>query len=138
MTAAQFAAYQVIVIGDPHCDSDGGFPYGADVNQSVWEGVVQATDGNKVIVGTDAAFHNDYTTQRGDPLIKNGIAFAGNRPGSTGAYVDLSCFYGGDSAGTPVPLLDGLSTALTLLSTTANIPITGSLTHPSPEVSPMS
>ena len=109
MTPAEFAAYQVIIIGDPHCDADGAFPYGADANQSVWEGVVQATDGNKVVVGTDPVFHNDYSTQRGDLLIRNGIAFAGSRPGSTGAYIDLSCFYEGDNPGTAVPILDGLS-----------------------------
>ena len=109
MSAAQFAAYQLLIIGDPHCDYDTAFPYGADANQSVWAGAVQSSNGNKVLIGTDPVFHNDYTTHRGDLLLKNSFAFAGGRTGSTGVSIDLSCFYGSSSAGTPVPLLNGLT-----------------------------
>jgi RHS repeat-associated protein len=110
MTSSDFAAYNVVIIGDPYCDYNAtAFPYGADVNQSVWEGVVQASGGNKVLIGTDPVFHNDYTTRRGDKLIANGIAFAGAKSGATGAYIDLSCAYESAADGTPVPLLDGLS-----------------------------
>lgn len=109
MTAAQFASYRLLIIGDPHCDYDGSFPYGADANQSVWEGVVQSSNGNKVLIGTDPVFHNDYSTHRGDLLLRNSFAFAGGRTNATGVSLDLSCFYGGSAPGTPVPLLNGLT-----------------------------
>ena len=109
MTAAQFASYRLLIIGDPHCDYDGSYPYGADANQSVWEGVVQSSNGNKVVIGTDPVYHNDYSTHRGDLLLENSFAFAGGRTNATGVSIDLSCFYGGSSPGTPAPLLNGLT-----------------------------
>ena len=114
MTAAQFAAYQVLIIGDPHCDSSllappDGYPYGADVNQSTWEPVVMSSGGNKTLIGTDPTFHNS-SHPGAATLEKNGIAFAGAVAGATGAYIDLSCAYDHSANGTPVPLLDGLST----------------------------
>ena len=106
MTAAQFAQYQVVIIGDPTCGFDN---FEAAVsNQSTWEPVVMSSGGNKVLIGTDPTYHT-YGGHPGDVLEKNGIAFAGAQAGATGAYVDLSCTYSGASPGTPVPLLDGLS-----------------------------
>ncbi len=112
MTAAQFAAYQVIIIGDPTCGDTVSAGSVAQSNASVWEPVVMNSGGNKVLIGTDPTFHNDGPTgtRRGDLLEANGIAFAGAVPGATGAYVDLSCTYDSTPAGTPVPILDGLST----------------------------
>jgi hypothetical protein len=112
MTAAQFSAYQVLILGDPNCDAAiGNFPYGADANASTWQGVVASSSGNRVLIGTDPTLHNDGPTgtQRGDLLEKNGIAFAGAKSRATGAYIDLSCAYDAAAFGTAVPFLDGLS-----------------------------
>jgi hypothetical protein len=107
MTAAQFRAYQVIIIGDPTCGSEG--ITAAVTNETTWEPVVMKSGGNKVLIGTDPTFH-DGSHPAAAQLEKNGIAFAGKRAGATGAYVDLSCAYDVSNAKTPVPLLDGLST----------------------------
>lgn len=106
MSAADFAKYQVVVIGDPTCGFD-NFE-AAVTNETTWEPVVMGSGGNKVIIGTDPTFHQ-YAHTNAYQLQKNGIAFAGAVGGATGAYVDLSCTYTGASPGTPVPLLDGLS-----------------------------
>jgi hypothetical protein len=108
MTAAQFGQYQVVIIGDPTCGGTGAFQAAVN-NESTWEPVVMSSGGNKVLIGTDPTFHT-YGGHPGDVLEKNGIAFAGAQAGATGAYVDLSCAYSSASPGTPVPLLDGLST----------------------------
>lgn len=112
MTAADFAKYQVLIIGDPTCGdtTDGA----AATNKSVWQGVVMASGGNRVIIGTDPTYHNGEDTggghtAKGAELEQNGIAFAGAVSGATGAYVDISC----ESVflDTPdYPFLDGLST----------------------------
>jgi hypothetical protein len=111
MTAAQFAQYQVLIIGDPTCDASGSSFAAAASNEGTWEPVVMSSGGNKVLIGTDPTFH--YTTgsaPHAPKLEANGVAFAGAITGATGAYVDLSCGYDNSSAGTAVPLLDGLST----------------------------
>jgi hypothetical protein len=112
MTAAQFRAYQVLIIGDPDCDSSvGGASFAAALkNQTTWEPVVMNSGGNKVLIGTDPTFHLFGGHTAAATLEGNGIAFAGKRAGATGAYVDLSCAYDSTAAKTPVPLLDGLST----------------------------
>jgi hypothetical protein len=114
MTAADFAKYQVIVIGDPSCDDTVDTDTVAYANRAVWEPVVMGSGGNKVLIGTDPTFHNgestDLGTARGDLLEKNGIAYAGAVSGATGLYMDLSCTYDSTPAATPVPILDGLST----------------------------
>src|SRR5260370_7354254 len=75
--------------------------------------------GNKVLTGTDAPLHNTGPggTQRGDLLEAKAMAFAGAVAGATGAYVDTSCEFSSSDpvdgvapAGTPVPIMDGLST----------------------------
>ncbi|MCA9290691.1 MAG: hypothetical protein KDA25_06160 [Phycisphaerales bacterium] len=98
MTAAQFSAYRCIIIGDPTC----GFlsPVIAG-NACTWNAAV---DGNVVIIGTDPTFH---AVQGGQQLIDSAIAFAAANPGETGAYICLSCAYGGALPGTPVPELAG-------------------------------
>jgi hypothetical protein len=109
MTAAQFAAYQVLIIGDAECPTATDFT-AAVTNASTWEPVVMKSGGNKVIIGTDPVFHqNDGSGANAWRLIKNGIGYAGQRAGATGAYVDLSCAYNSVAADTAVPLLDGLS-----------------------------
>jgi hypothetical protein len=114
MTAAQFASYQVLIIGDPDCAPYDGIGYqfqAAVTNESTWEPVVMASGGNKVLIGTDPTFHwYGGSGPNANILEENGIAYAGAVAGATGAYVDLSCTYSSVSPGTAVPLLDGLST----------------------------
>lgn len=110
MTASQFGAYQVLIIGDPTCGGQDAFQAAID-NASTWEPVVMSSGGNKVLIGTDPTFH--YTVGSGpnaNILEKNGIAFAGAQAGATGVYYDLSCAYSSSAPGTPLPFLDGLST----------------------------
>ena len=135
MTASQFAAYQALVIGDPTCQGDESYA-AAQTNASVWEPVVMASGGNKVLIGTDATFHNTGPggTRRGDLLEAKGIAFAGAVAGATGAYVDTSCEFStsdpGDSAappGTAVPIMDGLSTHGPHQFTAGGAPCAGSI-----------
>jgi hypothetical protein len=110
MTAAQFAQYQVIIIGDPTCQGTNSFA-AAVTNESTWEPVVMKSGGNKVLIGTDPTYHYTYGEAPNAPKLEaNGIAYAGKIPGATGAYVDLTCAYDSSPVHTPVPLLDGLST----------------------------
>jgi Concanavalin A-like lectin/glucanases superfamily len=114
MTAAQFAAYQVIIIGDPTCTASTASFAAATANQSVWEPVVMSSGGNRVIIGTDPTYHNQFGAgggfhNGGEKLEQAGIGFAGTQTGATGAYIDLSCTYTAGAANTPVPILDGLS-----------------------------
>ena len=111
MTAAQFAKYRVLIIGDPTCDPSGNSFAPALANKATWEPVVMKSGGNKVLIGTDPTYHfTNGSAPHGDVLERNGIAYAGKVAGATGAYVDLSCAYEGSPAKTPVPLLNGLST----------------------------
>jgi hypothetical protein len=117
MTAAQFRSYQLIIIGDPTCDASippGASWAAADANQAVWEPLVLSSGGNVTLIGTDPVFHNKFgsggaSTGGALRLVNGGLAFAGNIAGATGAYVDLSCAYSGSAVGTPVPLLDHLT-----------------------------
>lgn len=110
MSAVQFAAYQVVIIGDAECPEGNDFA-AAVSNETVWEPVVMSSGGNKVVIGTDPTFHTSNASAPNAPVLEaNGIAFAGKIPGATGAYIDLSCAYESATANTPVPLLDGLST----------------------------
>lgn len=114
MSAADFAKYQVLIIGDPTCGNTVGVGTAADINKSVWQPVVMASGGNRVIIGTDPTFHNgEFTgtgTAKGAELEQNGIAFAGAVAGATGAYVDISCFAPGYEGSPDYGFLDGLST----------------------------
>jgi hypothetical protein len=110
MSAADFAAYQVLVIGDPTCGDTTSPGTTADTNKAVWQPVVMGSGGNRVIIGTDPTYHNDGSVHRGDLLERNGIAFAGAKAGATGAYIDISCASAYSNAGTPYTFLDGLTT----------------------------
>ena len=77
MTAAQFAAYQVIIIGDPTCGDATNFQ-AASSTRDVWEPVVMSSGGNKVLIGTDPTYHYRAAGHpNGNLLGKNGIAYAG-------------------------------------------------------------
>jgi lysophospholipase L1-like esterase len=101
-SAVEFSAYRALVLGDASCAGD---PHAAEVTARVWGPQV---DGNVMVVGTDPVFHDD---QGGRRLTDAGIAYATDRPGKTGAYIALSCYFHGSPSATPVPLLDGLSRA---------------------------
>jgi RHS repeat-associated protein len=98
MTAAQFSAYRAIILGDPTCGDESAVA-AAEANASVWGPVI---NGNIEIVGTDPVFHGfNVVPQRG-------VDFATGRANTTGAYIDLSCYFEGTSPQTHVSLLDGL------------------------------
>ncbi|PVG82203.1 hypothetical protein DDE18_11915 [Nocardioides gansuensis] len=102
MTAAQFDAYDAIVLGDPNCGAS--VPAAAEANAAVWSSVV---DGNVIAIGSDETFHE---TQGGDQLMASAAAFTVAQPGKTGAYISLSCYYHDTAPNTPVPLLSGFGT----------------------------
>lgn len=104
MTAAQFAAYRAIILGDPTC---GGTPPAvATANAAVWNGTV---NGNVIVIGTDPNFHALYSAGSGGAvMIDKGVGYAVDQAGKTGAYVDLSCYYGSSPKNTPVPMLAGI------------------------------
>ena len=101
MTAAQFATYRAIILGDPRCGNVAAVS-AATTNAGVWGPLVT---GNVIIIGTDPVFHQPPASGNGKILTEKGIAFAVNQVGKTGAYITLSCYYG-DPALNPVPLLD--------------------------------
>jgi cysteine-rich repeat protein len=67
--------------------------------------------GNVIVAGTDPAYHSPFGFEPqatgGIALTRGAIAFAAAVPGATGAYVSLSCYYGGGP--NPVPLLEELA-----------------------------
>jgi cysteine-rich repeat protein len=101
MTTAQFAAYQAIVLGDATCTSL-GVASAAIANTAVWG---PAVTGNVILVGTDPVFHYRFTRPDIAQVTYNAIQFAAAKPGFTGAYISLSCYYHGTAPLTPVPLL---------------------------------
>lgn len=104
MTAAQFASYRAIILGDPTCQGAPPTPdaNAAAANAKVWGPVV---NGNIVILGTDPVYH---ASQGGSTVTQRGVDFAVNQAGKTGAYITLSCYYHETAPNTPVPLLDGI------------------------------
>ena len=102
MTQAQFAAYQVLIVGDPTCS---GLALSVTSNAATWAPVVMGTavntlPGNRILIGTDPVYH--YTS--GHPgalkLIHDGIDFAGLLSSRTGIYFDMSCFDNGQGLST--------------------------------------
>jgi hypothetical protein len=119
MTAAQFADYQLLIVGDPTC---GDLSPVVSQNAAAVANAVMAVGGvggnthagNRILIGTDPVFH---TTVGARPdartLIHDGIDFAGVQEGATGLYLDFSCVdpdY--DANGTP----DGVQKLLPLLT----------------------
>lgn len=103
-TAAEFATYRAVVLGDPTC------VYGisaslatATANNLTWGPTV---NGKVIIIGTDPVFHSFIPGAR--TLINKAMAFAVSDVGKTGAFLGLSCYYDGAAPSTPVPVLDGL------------------------------
>ncbi len=104
MSAADFASYRALILGDATCPGVGTSPWlnAPTANRGTWGPVVS---GNVIVIGTDPVFHQ---FQGGDTLVKNGVAFAASEPTKTGLYADLSCYYHDTAPGTPVPVLDML------------------------------
>jgi hypothetical protein len=89
-SAAHFASYRAIVLGDPQCLVDNPGPLAvAEGNRIVW---TPAVTGNVIVNGTDPAFHSVKQSLVGArALSKDSIAFAAAVPNATGAYISLSC-----------------------------------------------
>ena len=113
MTAAQFADYQMIVVGDPTCSF---LPAVVSQNATALadavmdNGVANTKAGNRLLIGTDPRFHSG---QGGAKLIETGIDFVSVQEGATSLYLDFTCGdpdY--DSNGTP----DGQDKLLPLLT----------------------
>jgi hypothetical protein len=116
MTAAEFAKYQVLIVGDPNCSST---PTSVNANAETWAPVVMGSTGNRTLVGTDPEDHYiegeggapptnpaDPTTAGAEHLVQDGITYAGGVPGATGLYYDTSC----SDPGTDISVLDMLTT----------------------------
>ncbi|MGH3427129.1 MAG: hypothetical protein ACRDQZ_06130, partial [Mycobacteriales bacterium] len=102
MTAAQFGAYDLLVIGDPAC---GPLPAGVVSSAPIYGSVVlghaggRTLAGNRVVIGTDPVYHYGTGVTGAAVLIKDGLTYAGGDSGTTGLYFDASCstFYQGDA-----------------------------------------
>ena len=108
LSAADFASYRAIVLGDPTC-AVGESPIAAAIaNADVWGPIV---NGNVVVIGTDPVDHAQFGTmpEAARRLTDNAVAHATAVEGATGAYISLSCYYFDASPDTPVPLLDAFS-----------------------------
>src|SRR2546425_1276236 len=105
MTRDGFAAYDLLILGDPDCGSiDALAP--AEANPDVWGAAV---NGNVVVLLTDPDFHAAFLSAP-QKLMDNAIADAGAQAGRTGLYASLSCYYAFAAPGTPVPALSGIGT----------------------------
>ncbi len=111
MTAAQFAKYQLVIVGDPTCDT---LPQAVTQNSAALSDAVMAraggntTAGNRVLIGTDPVYHFNGGAPGAKKLIDDGIAYAGLQTGATGLYLDISCFdedYNGNGTPDAVELL---------------------------------
>lgn len=106
MSASDFGQYDLLIAGDPFC---GSLPPGLVASAPVWGPVVmghaggRTMAGNRTIVGTDPVLHSGGDTSSPRSIvIKDGIAYAGTQPGTTGMYLDTTCAanYYGQSAET--------------------------------------
>jgi hypothetical protein len=116
MTAAQFAQYQLLIVGDPFCSYT---EFDATGNASTWAPVVMGTAGfgtqvgNRTLIGTDPEYHflegeggateqtpGVPTSAGAEHMVQDGIAFAGTVVGATGVYFDTSCFDNGSDLAT--------------------------------------
>lgn len=103
-SAADFATYRALILGDPACSTSAASMAAAEVTRTTWS---PAVNGNIIIIGTDEVLHSG--TGQADTLTNNGIAFAAAQLGKTGLFVSLSCYYYASTA-TPVTVLDQFGT----------------------------
>jgi hypothetical protein len=97
MAAADFAEYELVIIGDPTCNV---------LSRVVSENAVALADavmaraggntevGNRMLIGTDPRFHynGSPTGEGGKRVIETGIDFSGAQPGRTDLFMTFSCF----------------------------------------------
>jgi hypothetical protein len=102
-TSADFATYRALILGDNTC-SGVSLIAAAVANRNVWGPVV---DGNVILVGTDPVFHK---VRDGGALTNNSVKFAAAQEGKTGMYINLSCYYDGAAAKTPLPIMQPFGT----------------------------
>jgi hypothetical protein len=107
MSAAEFAQYQLLIVGDPICSDTAA---SAIESAETWAPVVMGTSGinplvgNRAVVGTDPEFHYDAggggarptnpeepNTAGAEHLEQDAITYAGGVAGATGVYFDTSC-----------------------------------------------
>ncbi len=100
MTAADFAGYRGLILGDATCAE--AAPIAVEQNVDEWG---EAVRGNVIVVGTDPVYHSD---EGGAELTRAAVDFALADAARTGMYVSLSCYYHDAAEHTNVPLLDGL------------------------------
>ena len=109
ITAAQFATYRAIILGDPSDTANIGLLAAAEANRLTWGPEI---DGNVIIIGTNPRAHSSFggVNQGGDEVTDFGIAFAAALADKTGAYISLSAYYFTSSASTTVDVLDQFGT----------------------------
>jgi Ca2+-binding RTX toxin-like protein len=113
MTAADFAQYQLVVVGDPTCGNLR--PVVSQNAQALADAVMAEAGGNtkvgnRILIGTDPVFHYG---QGGNKMVAAGIDFTSAVPGATSLYLDFTCSdpdYDGNGK------RDGLDKLLPLLS----------------------
>ena len=117
MTSAQFAAYDLLVVGDPTCSF---IPEAVSSNATALADAVMARAGgraivgNRVLIGTDPVFHS---TQGGDKLVETAMDFAGVKLGASNLYLDVSCVDEDYDSNSAPDVLDKLLPLLTSDST---------------------
>lgn len=135
MTAAQFADYQLVIVGDPTC---GNLPAAVGANKVNLSDAVMARAGgntkvgNRIVIGTDPRFHltGGTTGNGGRKLIETGIAFAGVQEGATGLYLTTTCAdpdYNGNGRRDGVELLGLLTSTTDNWTQSASPPCGGSV-----------
>lgn len=111
---ADFATYRALVFGDPGdpvVDQSPAPVAAGEANRTTWSPIVT---GNVIVVGNDPSYHYQIEGRPGAVAeISNGMRFATDTPGKTGAYISLSCYYA-NSPGSTIPLLDQFGTFKTV------------------------
>lgn len=105
-SSADFATYRAVILGDPTCVGNTGPIAAAESSTGIWG---PSIDGNVIINGTDAVFHQG---QGGLQLTNSSIAFVlADDPfkTKTGAYISLSCYYTNACVPTLIPVLDAVT-----------------------------
>ena len=115
MTSAQFASYQLLVIGDPQCDSTG---MAAAVNESTW---MPAVNGNVIVIGTDPAYHYAFGQNSAGAYAtaQAALRYAGSDATATNLYLDLSCAFQWDGPTVPA-ILSGIESGFVVTAASMN------------------
>ncbi len=115
MTSAQFASYQLLVIGDPHCGSAG---LAAAFNESTW---MPAVNGNVIVIGTDPAYHYAFGSNNAGAYAtaQAALRYAGSDATATNLYLDLSCAYD-NALPTTAPILSGIESGFVVTAAYLN------------------